>query len=381
MKILIDALTAREGGGLTYLRQIVPALVRADPTHQYHVLLSPLYQSPLIDELRRIATPMPVPLDSNIVSRYLFLRRELPRRLVEESYDALFTVNEIGCTRPTRPHVVLARNYSIFAPLSLYHSPADRWRAALYRVTREPVARATLRRATHVAFVSDTYRQAVIERLKLDPGRTSVVYHGIDPAFSREDGGATAASRDQATPYFLCVSSLAPHKNYEALLHSYATARQSTDLPALWIAGASPDPRYGSSLRALADSLGVASSVRFLGRVSYEDLPALYRGSTAFVFPSRLETFGQPLLEAMSAGIPVIASRSAVSNELCGDAAVYVDPLSPTDIAQSLVRIARDERLRAELGQRGRVRAGSFSWDRTARQTLDIIDRATRFSR
>jgi glycosyltransferase involved in cell wall biosynthesis len=368
VRILIDALTAREGGGVTYLRQILPAFRRAAPQHEYHVLLSSRYQQTLIDELSSYATVVAVELSAgNLPRRLLFLGRDLPSLLVDGAYDVLFTVNEVGCIRPTRPHVMLARNYSIFAPLGLYPTLTARAVIALYRLTREPIARAALRRATHVAFVSDAYRRAIVERLHLDAHRTSVVHHGIDPRFA-----AVAAPPGAADDggHLLSVSSIAPHKNYETLLRAYAAARP---LPPLTIAGGGGESSYGESVQALSASLGLQGSVRFAGRVPYDELPALYARALAFVFPSRLETFGQPLLEAMSTGTPVVAGESAVAREVCGDAALYFDAGSERSLADALTRVTSDAELRRCLSQRGRERASTFTWDGAAERMLAIL--------
>jgi glycosyltransferase involved in cell wall biosynthesis len=376
VKILIDALTAREGGGVTYLRQILPAFRRAAPENEYHVLLSSRYQQPLIDELSSHATVAPVELSAgNLPRRLLFLGRDLPRRLVDGAYDVLFTVNEVGCIRPTRPHVMLARNYSIFAPLDMYPKWSTRTRIAAYRLTREPVARIGLRRATHVAFVSETYRRTIVQRLRLAEWRTSVVHHGIDRHFSRV-GAQRILEECPDDGYVLCVSSLAPHKNFEILLRGYAASVRQTSSRPLLIAGAGVDTRYGLSLRELVRSLGIEGDVRFLGRVKHEALPQLYRGAMYFVFPSRLETFGQPLLEAMATATPIVASDSSVAREICGGAAVYFNASSSEELADCLTRVSADAALRRRLALEGEQRARNFSWTETARQTLMLLAQA-----
>jgi glycosyltransferase involved in cell wall biosynthesis len=121
------------------------------------------------------------------------------------------------------------------------------------------------------------------------------------------------------------------------------------------------------------ERLGLAGTVVFPGYVEDADLPALYTGALAFVFPSLYEGFGLPLVEAMACGTPVVASRTSACGEVAGDAALLVDPLSEEEIAGALAQVARDADLRAALAARGRERARAFSWERAAREVLDVL--------
>nr|MBA2448033.1 glycosyltransferase family 4 protein [Chloroflexota bacterium] len=119
------------------------------------------------------------------------------------------------------------------------------------------------------------------------------------------------------------------------------------------------------------------ASVRVIGYVEDADLPALYGGAVALAFPSLYEGFGLPALEAMGCGTPVLASNSSSLPEVVGDAGLLVDPLDIDAIADALSRLASDEPLRRELGERGRARAASSTWERAARETLAQLRVAT----
>ena len=118
--------------------------------------------------------------------------------------------------------------------------------------------------------------------------------------------------------------------------------------------------------------------VRFLGFVPFETLRCFYESAAAFVFPSRYEGFGLPPLEAMACGTPVVTSNVSSLPEVVGDAAVLVNPGNVFDIARGIRDVLLDEPLRAELIRRGRVQAARFSWERTARQVLEIYEQAAR---
>jgi glycosyltransferase involved in cell wall biosynthesis len=120
----------------------------------------------------------------------------------------------------------------------------------------------------------------------------------------------------------------------------------------------------------------VTDRVRFTGPVSEAELAALYGAALAYVFVSRSEGFGLPGLEAMAAGVPVVAARAGSLPEVYGDAALYCDPLDVESIASALAGVASEDDLRARLVARGRQRAGEFSWARTAEQTLAVYREA-----
>jgi glycosyltransferase involved in cell wall biosynthesis len=116
--------------------------------------------------------------------------------------------------------------------------------------------------------------------------------------------------------------------------------------------------------------------VRFLGFVPFETLRCFYESAAGFVFPSRYEGFGLPPLEAMACGTPVVTSNVSSLPEVVGDAAILVNPENVFDIARGIREVLLDEPLRAELIRRGREQAARFSWERTARQVLEIYQEA-----
>jgi glycosyltransferase involved in cell wall biosynthesis len=121
---------------------------------------------------------------------------------------------------------------------------------------------------------------------------------------------------------------------------------------------------WGEDLEALIGEAGTA--VRAIGFVPRDDLEALYAGARLFCFPSLLEGFGLPVLEAMSQGTPVVTSRGTSTEELAGDAALLVDPRDPSSIADAIASVLDDGALHARLSEAGPARAAGYSWDNTA---------------
>jgi glycosyltransferase involved in cell wall biosynthesis len=129
-------------------------------------------------------------------------------------------------------------------------------------------------------------------------------------------------------------------------------------------------------LRKIVKRQGLHEQVEFLGQVSPDELAGLYRRCAVFVFPSSVETFGNPLVEAMASGAPIASSNSAAMPEVVGDAALFFDPADVGGMAATLDRLLEDAELRRELGARALANSGDFSWPKTAARTLDVLKEA-----
>jgi glycosyltransferase involved in cell wall biosynthesis len=141
----------------------------------------------------------------------------------------------------------------------------------------------------------------------------------------------------------------------------------------LKIAGRKIDQGYFDDLQQIIKDLGMQDNVSFLGSVTQGELSTLYRNCRFFVFPSLVESFGNPLVEAMASGAPIATSNTAAMPEVVGRAALLFNPASVPEMASALERLYEDEELRDNLSKRSLQRAQSFSWSKTASATLDVI--------
>ena len=217
----------------------------------------------------------------------------------------------------------------------------------LFRVT----TRLAVAAARHVIAITENARQDFIREFRVPRDKITAIPLGADPSFRPATAAAIAAVRAKhALPkrFVLYLGSNKPHKNLAGLVQAWL--RRPSDSAALVVAGAWDD-RY-SDARRLADESGV-SSIRWIGRVPEEELPALYGAAEAFVFPSFFEGFGLPVLEAMACGTPVVCSNVTALPEVAGDAAILVDPADIAAIAAALGRVLDDEALRSELPRKG----------------------------
>jgi glycosyltransferase involved in cell wall biosynthesis len=216
-------------------------------------------------------------------------------------------------------------------------------------------------RARLVLTPSAFSRGELVEVLGADPDRVVVVPEGVEERFTpAADSEAARRRHGLQRPYALVVGTVSDRKNLAALEPvARALADRGLDLV---LAGS--DRGY---LR------GEVPGVRRLGYVDEALLPGLYAGARVVVMPSRYEGFGLPCLEAMAAGVPLVAARAGALPEVCGDAALLVDLDRPGELADATVAAATDDRMRAPLRVAGIVRASQFTWDRTAAVTDEAV--------
>ncbi|MDO9356586.1 MAG: glycosyltransferase family 1 protein [Solirubrobacteraceae bacterium] len=226
--------------------------------------------------------------------------------------------------------------------------------------------RPALRRAKALSCISEA-TQADLERLFPHTRRTATTIPlAADPSFAAPV--AAPGHPDLGKPYVLAVGTLEPRKNLERLVEAWGklpeSLRASHDLALV-----GPRGWDDSDILRTAHEGGA----KLLGRVSEDELRALYAGAAAFAYPSLYEGFGLPILEAMAAGAPVVTSDRSSLPEVAGDAAVLVDPTDTAAIASAIESLLTDAPLAERLRAAGRARAAEFSWERTARETLGLL--------
>jgi glycosyltransferase involved in cell wall biosynthesis len=222
-----------------------------------------------------------------------------------------------------------------------------------------------MRKARIVATVSEFSASEL--RRHFGKGRSSleVIYESGEHILQSEPDEAVLKRLGLVgQPYILCVGSQAPHKNFVNMVRAAALL---TDMKIKCVAAG------GANKRIYRESGVAASNLIIAGYVSDAELRALYENALCFVFPSLYEGFGLPPLEAMNCGCPVLVSARAALPEVCGEGALYCDPEDPKDIAAQLRTIVGSERLRAELRERGRLRAASFTWTAAADKLQHLI--------
>jgi glycosyltransferase involved in cell wall biosynthesis len=229
-----------------------------------------------------------------------------------------------------------------------------------------------------VIAISAAARDDIVTTLRIPPERVDVVHlgFGVPPPERVTDEAQLRARLGLGTSaVLLTVSAALRHKNLDRLLQAFARLVPHRDAR-LVVAGHAGLEQ--ERLERQAAALGIAERVHFTGWIDQPDLEGLFAAAQAFVYPSLMEGFGMPVLEAMARGVPVACSSVSALPEVAGDAAELFDPYDPEAIAAAIERLLDDPARRAELVERGTARPAEFTWERTAEGTLETYRRAMR---
>jgi glycosyltransferase involved in cell wall biosynthesis len=229
-----------------------------------------------------------------------------------------------------------------------------------------------VRRADRFIAVSRYTADDLVGRAGVPGSKIDVIYHGLDPAFSTADNGAGRVP--PASPYVLAVGGVSPRKNTRRLIAAFSHWRARGGRRSqyrLLITGTSLDADFEQNGSALPEG------VSLLGYVNKAELPRLYSGAAAFLYPGIYEGFGLPIIEAMASGVPVVTSRTGAAPEIAGGAAILVDPFDVGSIETGLEQATLPEETR-RLVELGRDRARSFEWSAAANATIEVYRRINR---
>ena len=355
------------GGTETVARETLAALRRVAPDLEAVVYVAPearesFEAEPWAAGWRFVASPVPSRVKPlRLASELTWLPARLRR-------DGVGLLHSLGTTTPPFcpvPSVVTVNDV-------IYHHYPETFPTAA-RLGLELLVPAGARRADRVVALSEAGRRDVAETLRIAPDKIDVVYCGFGlpelPAPSPE-----AELRERYGLKGRVVLTVAPalrHKNLERLLVAFAEiARDDDDELALVLVGHPGLER--EALIARAAALGVSDRIKFTGWVSAADLEGLYGLASVFAYPSLMEGFGIPILEAMRRGVPVACSNVSSLPEVAGDAAELFDPLDEHAIAAAIRRVLSDDARRAELVARGHKRTEAFTWEDTAHRLLGV---------
>jgi len=223
--------------------------------------------------------------------------------------------------------------------------------------------------AEAIITISEFSKNEIVNLLDVDAARVYVTPLGVDNRFGPVGEGFRGLPRG----YVLFLGNLEPRKNLPRLITGYRSLPQTLKRKhPLVIAGAAGwhTDEFERSLRSLREE----ERPILTGYVPQKLIPHLYRGASLFVYPSLYEGFGLPLLEAMASGVPVIASESTALQEVVGDAGVLVNPYEVDHLATAMKELLGDETKRQDMAAKAITRAGLFSWDKCARETLSVYE-------
>jgi glycosyltransferase involved in cell wall biosynthesis len=237
----------------------------------------------------------------------------------------------------------------------------------------------TVRRAAAVITLSEFARDCIVEAYQIPPERVHVVYPGIEEQFRPVRDLRTLdgvrAKYGLSADYILFVGAVDKRKNVVTLVEAFARLKTHERMDALQLVLAGPRARGSAEVAAAIARAQLGASVVQLGYVPSGDLPLLYAGARLLAFPSRMEGFGLPLIEAMACGTPVVAVPYAPVQEVVDDSALIAASLEPDALVAALQRVLCDDELARSLRAKGLERSRRFSWTRAGDETCALYDR------
>lgn len=343
-----------------YILRLTQALARIDQEDEFILFKSRKDRTLLVDQpnfkIQKLWTP----------SHHRFERLAMSVELAPFLLDVLHSPDFIPPAGARCPTVITVHDLAFL----LYPRFLTRESARYYGQVDEAA-----RTAAHIIAVSESTKRDTVRLLGVPEEKITVIYEAAHPIFSpvsNEEALARARARyDLPEDFILFVSTIEPRKNIPTLLRAFRRLRDNYKSNAtLVIAG-----HRGwlvEEVDAVIEELKLGNTVRCLGGVANEELVFLYNAAKLFVLPSFYEGFGLPPLEAMACGTPVIVSDTSSLPEVVGDAGWLVHPEDVEGLTVAMYRILSDENLRHEMRTKGLKRAATFSWDRAARQTIQV---------
>lgn len=371
MRVLINAISAKAGGIVTYTTNLIAGLEKRGVDF-------------------RVAVPEGFPDAPNLLrvaaSNYKPMRRLAweqtvwPRMIRDKGADVLFSSANFGLLNSPVPQVLLMREGGLFDPLYLATiAPTQGLNAAFQRYLRRTLMLLSARANDHILTPTASMRDLLLAWAPDLAGRCTVNSYGtLVDVFQP---GPRRAWRQDGVLRTLYVSVYYPHKNpadavraCEALTDGGLPATLRLTMETDGIAAVRGSARDLFHLRR-----GISSGLVAMGAIPYADLPSAYAGHDVFLFPSVSETFGHPMIEALSSGIPVVAADAPVNREVLGDAALYYTPFRPGSLAECLRRLDGDPALRARLVEEGRRRVTrSYDWDDHVDRLVELFEQVAR---
>lgn len=357
-----------------YTRQLVYHLNRLISDLEMTLIVPQAENAGLPEDVPPSVKVLTVPTRAGNVGKVLFEQRGFPQAVVASGANLAHVPYWGGALQSPVPQVVTVHDLTTMLVREYRRSAGARLYNALVATSA--------RGADHIITDSHASKTDIVTHLGIAEDRISAIHLAVGPQYAPGDNAlvdmAVMQKYDLPDFYVLYLGGYELHKNVAMLLLAYSYVGQALgDEYPLILAGKKPTavsdiyPDYD----AYIEQLGIGDYVRWIGFVDEEDKPVVYRNAMSFVFPSRHEGFGLPVLEALASGLPVVTTTGGSLAELLGEAGFAIDPDDARQFAGSLIATLIQDNLRAELQQKATQRAAEFSWEKTATETALVYDR------
>jgi glycosyltransferase involved in cell wall biosynthesis len=365
--LLSSSRSYRSAGINWYVYSLLKHLPTVAGQHRFTVFLGDREASEAFTGLQTRVSTLPT---ARPAVRIVWEQLVQPVRLIAERVELLHSLAFVQPVAMPCPGIVTIYDLSFL----LFPQRLQPWRRLYLRWGSTLSAR----RATRVIAISASTKRDIINLLGVPEEKVDVVPCGVDDDFRPVDepGLLDELRRRHSLPprMLLFLGTIEPRKNLTTLLKSYALLKDWMKPPPLVIGG--PKGWRHGEVFSLAEELDLLDEVLFPGYIARDELPLWYNAADLFVYPSLYEGFGLPPLEAMACGTPVVVSNTSSLPEVVGDAGMLVDPTDAEQIARAMERLLTDGDLRDSLRARGLERARTFTWQRTAGDTVTVYNLA-----
>lgn len=372
MKIAINTSCAVAGGALTHLRHLVPRMVEILGEDELVLIGDDIARDRVQIEADLSWVPTP-PVGNGLLARSSWETFGLPSLLERERVDVLFHPGNFAVFRSPIPQVLLVHNLAPFMPWVIKDE-------SLRQKIRLTFLRALTRRSLSVAeavvFISQWGKDLVVGPGTRSSDRMPVIPFGAEHGSESPNRAVLEELDLRENEFVLTVSHLYRYKHVEKLIDAYARLGSRVKDWPLVIVGEPYDQSYASLLER--QSASCDARVIFTGGLEAASLLALMQECRVFVFTSEAENLPITLLEAMSAGAPILTNRTCSMPETCAEAAAYVGEVTSSAYEAQLDRLLFDDQARADLKATSVSRAGDFRWDEAAERTLEVLRSARR---
>jgi len=380
IRLFINGHAASAGSGLTYLRNVTPQLARR-PDVEATILLSPALRREFGN--RPNLSFLEAQDISGAARRFLHEQTALPKLIRQSGAQVLISAGNFALWNSPVPQILLSGN-SLYTSADFSRDLRARGHYAMWADTllKGWFARRSIERADVTVAPSDAFAR---DLARFSGGKIVAIHHGFDVGvFTRDSAPLPAEVQAQLdegkdTLRVLFVSHYNYYRNFETLFRAIPILKERLErtpvklyLTCRLTSADNPGTYRAEAASSLVNDLRIGHDIVELGAIPYRSLHHLYRACQVYATPAYAESFAHPLVEAMSSGLPVVASDLPVHREVCGDAALYFPRFSPEALADGVLRICQSPGLAAQLSDKGRRRSQDFSWEKHVDRILEL---------
>ena len=364
--IIYGGISEQKAGMDHYLHQVLPAMKRLAPHHRYVLIDHRRQQTPFKEQFEQVILDLPRP-PARVTRWNLFT---VPMMLSQ--FDIVFSPGLYGPARIPKG----VASVMVVHDLTRYLFPQFFAFNTMQKILDRLIYPSMLRRYDHILTVSQSTRQDLMARFKVPGEKITVTYHGAEEGFRPLDPGDAERVLGQSygleNPFILFLGTLEPRKNVLTLLKAFGEIMDQIphDLVLVGQKGWKWEPIFQEMERPK-----LKQRVHWIGYIPDQERVYFYNAAGLLAYPSWYEGFGMPLLEAMQCGCPVITSRVSSMPEVVGEAGLLIDPHREEDLQGAMLRLVHEPELRESLRTAGFKQAQKFSWETSAKITLEVFEK------